>query len=400
MNPVKLFSMLAAAAPPAGQSPQVLNFWLLPVLLPIGVVVAAVYYVNSRPLRRQEGARFLLDLIESAIQQGRSIEHHIISLAHSKDASPGVRFHLLAAYLEKGHGLIPALETISELLPAQVLAMLRVGEETGDFSRVLPASRLLLHDGTSQTRALINYQVAFGLVLNPLMILLLPIVFTTVFPVFKDIAASRNLETGNFYGALQPWFPLLLSVQLILVLACYGFAVLMLGGPRFVSWVQAGVRPLRDWGDSLCLRVPWRRKRLQRDFSAMLALLLDAGVPEEKALTLAAFSTANGVFIRRAEKAAEQLRQGARLTEAVQLLDDTGEFRWRLLNGAHGSRGFFFALDGWRASLDARAFQLEQTAAQTLSTSLVLLNAATVALVATAVYQFIGHLGISPMKYK
>jgi hypothetical protein len=174
----------------------------------------------------------------------------------------------------------------------------------------------------------------------------------------------------------------------------------MFGGPRFASWLQAGVRPLRDWGDRFFLRVPWRRKRLQRDFSAMLALLLDAGAPEKKALSLAAFSTANGVFIRRAEKAAEQLRQGARLTDAVQLLDDTGEFRWRLLNGAHGSRGFFSALEGWQASLDARAFQLEQAAAQTLSTGLVLLNAATVALVAAAVYQFIGHLGISPLRYK
>jgi hypothetical protein len=242
--------------------------------------------------------------------------------------------------------------------------------------------------------------VAFGLVLNPLMILLLPFVFTSIFPVFKDIAAYQSMETGYFFGALEPWFPLLLSVQLIVLLACYGFAVFVLGGPRFVSWLQAGLRPLRDWGDWFFLRVPWRRKRLQRDFSAMLALLLDAGVPEEKALSLAAFSTANGVFIRRAEKAAEQLRQGVKLTDAVQLLDDTGEFRWRLLNGAHGTRGFFFALDGWRASLDARAFQLEQAAAQTLSTSLVLLNAATIALVAAAVYQFIGHLGISPLKYK
>ena len=182
MTIVKLFPMLAAGVPPAGGAVQVLNGWLLPIMVPVAVVVAALYYINSRPLRRQEGARFLLDLIESALQQGQSIEHHIISLASSRDASPGVRFHLLAAYLEKGHGLIPALEKVPELLPPQVLAMLKVGENLGDFSRVLPACRLLLHDGTSQTRALINYQVAFGLVLNPMMICLLPILFTMFFP--------------------------------------------------------------------------------------------------------------------------------------------------------------------------------------------------------------------------
>jgi len=400
MSFVKLFPTLAAGAPAAGPALQIMHGWLLPVLIPVGAVAAAIYYINSRPLRRQEGARFLLDLIESALQQGQSIEHHIISLANCRDASPGVRFHLLAAYLEKGHGLIDALEKVPELLPAQVLAMLKVGGNLGDFSRVLPACRLLLQDGTSQARALINYQVAFGLVLNPMMICLLPIMFTHIFPVFNDLAYWNKIEPGGVYDTLSAWFPFLLLAQMALLLACYGSAVLLFGGTRFVSWLQAGVRPLRDWSDWFFLRVPWRRKRLQRDFSAMLGLLLDAGVPEEKALSLAAYSTANGVFMRRAEKAAEKLRQGVKLTEAVQLLDDTGEFRWRLLNGAHGTRGFFSALQGWQASLDAKAFQLEQAAAQALSTSLVLLNAGTVALVAAGDLQLITHAGDAPFRFK
>jgi hypothetical protein len=402
MNLVKLFPILSAGALPAGGAVQLLDFWLLPVLIPVAAMAAAIYYINSRPLRRQEGARFLLDLIDSAVQQGQSIEHHIISLANSRDASPGVRFHLLAAHLERGHGLIPALEKVPELLPPQVLAMLKVGASLGDFSRVLPACRLLLRDGTSQTRALINYQVAFGLILNPLMLVLLPMIFAVVLPVFKDVAIGMGLqiEPDSVYNRLPVMIPILFLVQMALLLGCYAFAVFVLGGTRFVSWLQAGMGPLRDWGDWLFLRVPWRRKRLQRDFSAMLALLLDAGVPKERALRLAAFSTANHIFMQRAEQAAERLRLGATLTEAVQLLDDTGEFRWRLINGAHGPRGFFYALQGWQASLDAKAFQLEQAAAHALSTSLVLINAVTVALVAAGVFQFIGHLGISPLRGK
>jgi hypothetical protein len=119
-------------------------------------------------------------------------------------------------------------------------------------------------------------------------------------------------------------------------------------------------------------------------------------VPEEEALRKAAFGTANGIFMRRAEKAAEQLRQGVPMPEAVQMLDESGEFRWRLANGAHGARGFFAALAGWQASLDAKAFQLEQGAAHAISTSLVLINAITVALVATGVLEFIGHLSNAP----
>jgi hypothetical protein len=65
MTFVKLFSILPAGAPPAGPALPLVQGWLLPVLIPIGALVAAIYYVNRRPLRRQENARFLLDLIES-----------------------------------------------------------------------------------------------------------------------------------------------------------------------------------------------------------------------------------------------------------------------------------------------------------------------------------------------
>ena len=38
--------------------------WVLPVLLPVGALAAAAYYLISRPLHREERARFLLELIE------------------------------------------------------------------------------------------------------------------------------------------------------------------------------------------------------------------------------------------------------------------------------------------------------------------------------------------------
>ena len=56
------------------------------------------------------------------------------------------------------------------------------------------------------------------------------------------------------------------------------------------------------------------------------------------------------------------------------MLDDSGEFHWRLANAIHGRDGFIAALRGWFEALDARAFQQEQAAAQTLTTALVLWN--------------------------
>ena len=112
--------------------------------------------------------------------------------------------------------------------------------------------------------------------------------------------------------------------------------------------------------------------------AGLLAVLLDAGVPEEKALLLAAQGTGNAIFNRRAQNAVRELQRGLKLTEAVQKLDDSGEFRWRLTNAAHGGGGFKLALNGWLEALDAKAFQQEQAASQLITTGLVVMNGVSV----------------------
>lgn len=365
--------------------------WLLPIGLPIFALAVVAYFVISLPLRRQERARVFIDLMESSLAQGHPIEGRIISLARTREPDLGVQLHLLAAYLEQGYQLVPALEKVPHLLPPQALAMLKVGAALGDFAKVLPACRLLLRDGISQSRAAINYQVVCAFVLNPIVLFTIPFLSGKVFPVLTEI----SLGFGRKPPGLTLWSqlsPLLFWLEILLVLAVYVTSLVVLGGPRFITWMEAGWFPLSDW---IYFGVPWRRKRLQRDFSAMLALLLDAGMPEERAVTLAAASTANRVFLRRAEKVAVQLRAGVKLTEAIHALDDTGEFRWRLANAAHFSSSFFHALQGWHQSLDARAYQLEQSAAQVITTVLVLLNASSVGLMAAALFQTISQISAS-----
>jgi type II secretory pathway component PulF len=366
-----------------------LLFWVLPVLLPVGILAAASYYLISRPLRREERARFLLELIESALDQGQPVEHYMVSLAQTRDGSLGTRFYLLAAHLEQGRSLGAALEKVPGLGPPQLAAMLGVGESIGDYGRVLPACRELLHDSLSEARAVINYQVAFAFILNPVIAVALPRVAALVASAYKDISSSLGIPLLPGFDFIVHVLPWLCVLQLLLVLALYFFAVLFLGGPRFVSWLEARLVPAADW---LWLRVPWRRKRLQCDFSAMLALLLDAQLPEEQAVTLAALSTANAAFIRLGREAVERLRAGMKLPDALQCIDDTGEFRWRLKNAGYGGGRFLQALRGWHEWLHARAYQQEQAAAQSISTGLVLLNAASVALVAALVLGSIARL--------
>ena len=70
----------------------------------------------------------------------------------------------------------------------------------------------------------------------------------------------------------------------------------------------------------------------------------------------------------RARRVVLSLRQGVKLTEALEKLDETGEFRWRLTNALQAGRNFLTALHGWLESLDAKAFQQEQAMAQSVTT--------------------------------
>jgi type II secretory pathway component PulF len=361
--------------------------WLIIGFIPLYALCYLIYFIVSLPLKRHERARFFLDLIQAGLEQGRNVEHTIVSISHSRDHSVGVHFHLLAAYLESGWALIPALEKVPGLLPPQLVAMLRVGDEIGDMKRVLPACRALLKDGSSQTRSAYNYLVVLAFVLLPIIPALFWMMTVFVLPRFQQIFAEM-LEGAPL--PFPPFFKMavpLSQIQLAVALLFYLGAIFYIGGPRMIAWLQAGFSmPSFDW---IFYCVPWRRKRMQRDFSAMLAVLLDAGVPEERAVMLAAESTANQIFTRRADRVVAELRQGLKLTEAVQQFDDTGEFRWRLTNAAQSGRNFFTALSGWLETLDAKAFQQEQATAQLITTALVLYNGLMVSLFAVFVFRCI-----------
>jgi general secretion pathway protein F len=360
--------------------------WLLLWLGPVGASLYVLYYCLSLPLRRQERARFFLDLVESGLKDGRRVEDTIIGIAGSRDRSVGVRFHLLAAYMEKGCRLREALGKVPRLLPAQVTAMLKAGEQIGDLRKVLPACRQLLQDANSQVRGAVNYLVVLAFVITPFAVAALVAVEIYVMPQFLSIA--EGMGVGNPFALTflseHRWLCVWVQCSLMTVVWCAAF--LYVGGPRLTGWLDICLSPLVN---RIHYTVPWRRKRMQRDFSAMLAILLDAGMPEPEALTLAADCTANTIFQQRAQRAVAGLKQGMKLTEAVQAIDDTGEFRWRLANAWHAEGGFFRAIAGWNRALDAKAFQQEQATAQVVTTGMVVLNGVIVAAMAVSVFQLL-----------
>jgi type II secretory pathway component PulF len=357
--------------------------WALLWLLPVTGLCCAMYFLLSLPMRRRERARIFLDLIETGLRRGTGPEQTIVASAGSQDPALGVRFHILAEHLRSGLRLEQALGKVPRLLPPGIAATLKTGLEIGDLARVLPACRKQLRDCVSQTRSALNFLFVMLFMVLPLFPVLVMILLVYVLPRFREI--YNDMMPGVPLPAYWAWDLMLRLVYLQICLTA-GLQVLTffyIAGPRAKGWLGDRFRGLTD---RFAWRLPWRRKRLQRDFCGMLATLLDAGLPEPKAVQLAAASTASGVLTERAGKACAALAGGTSLAEAVQCLDESGELRWRLGNAARAGQGFLAALSGWIEALDARAFQQEQAAAQVLTSALVVFNGLLVGLVAVNVF--------------
>jgi type II secretory pathway component PulF len=381
------FPQLLQAHPFQGIAVLALTFilYLLLGFLPLCGILYLIYFLLTLPLRRNERARVFLDLLELGLQEGHSPEAAITGAAASHDRSLGVRFHLLAAHLEGGLRLSQALEKVPRLVPPQVRAMLATGERIGDVRKVLPACRLLLRDSVSSVRSAMNYFILLAFAVTPAMAVMPIIIRTYILPKYMEVFS------GVLEGAQLPAFSRLVFgtnnlasiTQFVIVGIIWAATLLYIGGPRLHGWLHRLFPGAQDW---LLLRFPWRHKRLQRDFSALLAVLLEAEVPESEAVTLAAKSTDNLVMIRRAKRVCALLQQGVKLPEAIRALDSSRELHWRLANALRRGVGFVRTLTGWQEALDAKAFQLEQAAAQVITTVLVLMNGLIVASFMIAVF--------------
>ncbi len=212
--------------------------WILFFFVPVALAAYAVYCGFSTPLRGQERARIFLDLLEAGFRQGQRPETALAQAAQSNDPSLGRLFQRLAARLREGVRLSQALEEVPNLLPPQVAALLRVGEETGDLRKVLPACRGLLRDAQSQTRNGFNYLVITCLVIMPIMPILIWILNVVIFPKFIEILGSYTqpvpaitllvMRTGYWVAGVQ--------LAIALCLCCWvGFYV---RGPRAYGYLR------------------------------------------------------------------------------------------------------------------------------------------------------------------
>lgn len=359
-----------------------------------------VAFLLASPLRRRERARMLIGILEAGFQQNQRPEFAFVTATNSEDPSIPKEFHDVAENIRSGVRLASALEQIPHAVPPTVTAAIRAGEELGDVRKILPVCRKSLHDAESQTRSGFNYMVIGNLILLPTIPILLIVLRVIIFPRFLEILAPYPIEPPAMLRFFENYAIDVAAVQIGIALLMWAWVIFFTRGPRVSRWLRVDgttvvpafstvMTPLLDlighwtapFHDRLLWRLPWWRRRMQRDFCAMLCVLLDSGMPEAKAIALAAETTTNRAVLHRARKALTDLQEGANLQTALRRFDDDGEFSWRLNNAVAQPHGFAVALAGWVEALDAKAFQLEQTASQIVSTGLVIGNGAAVGMV-------------------
>jgi type II secretory pathway component PulF len=331
--------------------------------------VFGVCWLATWSMRHRERAMCLIRAIEAATRQGRNLGHAFEELGARGDAEFGWRLQAAADRMRGGTSLSAALGEVGFLLPPRAVRILAAGEASGDIRRALPICRQALHDVDSRGRTLQSFIVALlsgGLFTLPAVF---GVIAGYVLPQFEKMMSEMGIHPATSAPVFWIWHPLFPLVGVLIAFA--------------VIWcVFFGL----DWLRYLGIPLPWLRTRQRRDFAGVLAMMLDAGAPEDQAILAAAQSVGRRRVERWGERAASAVRAGTPLPQALQTVDPAGELRWRMENAARGDRRFVDALRGWQRALDARADRYEEAAVHVVSTGLVVLSGTMVGFICIGIF--------------
>jgi len=354
-------------------------FWCAPVV----ALAVIAYFLTTIPARRKEKNRLFLDLLLNAVRDGKSPEQAVIGIAETRESILGARFYLVAAYIEEGRSLLEALRLVPGYLPPGIIGFMETGKETGKLYEAIRAGQQALGRKLGRSGTAMHYAFVLIVMMLPFALLFLPFWQIFIWPKFRQIFADMEVPMPLFTTLVSDsagWIALAYAAIAILAFILFYF---YLSPPRlFKRRGNAGGAMI----DRVIYAIPWRRKRAQRDFSVALALLLESGVPEGKALVQAGESSGNRYLAWRSRRAARQLEQGTILAKAIHFLDDRGEFAWRLNNAIEARAGFMQALNGWHEALESEAWRAEETAAHFVSAIIILMNGAFVGAIISAVF--------------
>lgn len=348
---------------------------LITFSLPVFIMLFVDQAVG-RPARWLSRARMFLIAVNSAVTRGVSIEQAVIELSKKGDTEMGAEFHALAAWVNSGLPFHEALEKVPQFLPRSIQLLLIYGARTSKLKELLPVGQYIIRSLTQQG----NYKRQD--LVQPLLVMVFLIGITwhlTTYvvpkfvPIFSDMGV--NLDTGTLGNFLFVWdnFEIWIACHFIalgiMIACCLFFA----GSPAVVNWTQTKLPRLTD---TIHRMFPWQRLEQQRRFGLMLSHLLDAGVPEEPAITMSGEIAGNKWFRQKVARASQALQNGESLVPALKLIDADRDFQFRMEAARRSGLPFREALTDWAEAIRARAQFLESAAVDLAHTSFICYNAA------------------------
>jgi len=379
--------ILLALSDPAAAAKGV-HFWIVKWSLLIGLL-AWIVALLRRPLRERYEAAFVLDLLESAVREGRSVERVLLDVAGTGVSAPGARFHELCSWLRSGETLAGALRRSPHALPEPIQRMLIIGLERDLVPQVLPVCRRRLAEYDSRWRAASTIVAGSGTGAAFFAVPIVAILGIFVYPKFRQIAEDMAEGSPDIAPLFFSFNPEMFQP------AFYGIAALVLVN----LWLFTGIFPTRGFApriewvierfEFVKTWLPWRRLRARADLTSLIAEFLDTGMPEDLALACAGDAVGTRSARRRIETARARLRQGNPLADALEAIDDGGGFRWRIRNVVAGGSGFADALALWHRALEAKANFKEQAAVQIYTAFLISLTGLIIGTFAAGILQLL-----------
>ena len=127
--------------------------------------------------------------------------------------------------------------------------------------------------------------------------------------------------------------------------------------------------------------------RLTQIFAQGLVLALKSGMSERVAINVAAGYTGNSRFQELAGRAISDLESGEFLTTVIKThFPYSKELSWRIKYISENREQAFMSIEQWCDHLEARAYRAEQMFSQIVSTMMILILSAWVAIIAIVLF--------------
>ncbi len=357
--------------------------WLSFLITSIGVGFAA-YYVLSAPFRRIDCANLVVELNELAVATGSNPEDLFKQLdgLGVRGVPHAWKFSRLNDLMQSGQSFIESLRVFHPLLPGEIFGAMELARNERGSKLLAKLSRAHLEDGVSRAQNSFKLFSSSLIILIPTTLMISSGVLLLILPKFKDVLYDMMGELPEITVLLMSWYEtgLAMVIPTLLILFVAFLTVAHLFG--FSASHDTGSLLNRLFG-RLAWLMPWRRNRIKRNFIWIFCELLDNGMFEAEAIEAAAAATKNSVVRGRAAKAANDLRNGQPLAEALRRFDRRADLAWRVENAGHGSATFRETLEGWTNHLSALAYKQQQSAFYYAFTFLTLLNGLCVLGIAT-----------------